>query len=173
MALSSDLLLDGEHLVFTVRTHIKVLFGRFVVTLLVLVAGFALGLHWHGTVRLWLILITLVVAVVWMAPPLLRWLFSTYTLTDQRLIEQQGIFSRSGRIIPLSRINDVSFEKSLGDRLLGCGTLIVHDASEQQGLRIDDIPHVESFHRTISTMVLKAHGQDLGDGTKKVPNGDV
>ncbi len=180
MALSTDLLLDGEHLVISVRTHIKILFARFGLALLIAVAGGAIALL-LGSDRggWWVALATFVVIVVVVLPPLLRWLFSTYSLTDVRLIEQEGIFSRSGRIIPLSRVNDVAFEKSLTDRMLGCGTLIVHDASEQQGLRLIDIPHIESFHRTISTLVLKAHGEDVGPGirggasARKTPDGDV
>ena len=178
MALSTDLLLDGEHLVITVRTHIKILFARFGVALLIAVAGGAVALL-LGSDRYgwWVALGTLVVVLIVVLPSLLQWLFWTYSLTDVRLIEQKGIFSRSGRIIPLSRVNDVAYEKSLSDRMLGCGTLIVHDASEQQGLRLIDIPHIESFHRTISALVLKAHGQPLGPGITAAsdprPDGDV
>ena len=77
--------------------------------------------------------------------PFLRWFLWTYTLTNKRIVEQKGILTRTGRVIPLSRINDVAFEKNLNDRILGCGTLVIHDASEQAGLELRDIPHIEAI----------------------------
>jgi len=68
--------------------------------------------------------------------------------------------TRSGRIIPLARINDVAYEKGLVDRMLGCGTLIIHDASQQAGLRLRDIPHIEDLHRRISRLVLSSHAPE-------------
>ncbi|MCL2466366.1 MAG: PH domain-containing protein [Micrococcales bacterium] len=184
MALSHSLLLDGEHIIISVRTHIKVLFARFGIALLVAIAGGATALLIGGrneTVGWWTAGITFVAVLVIVVPPLVRWFSWTYTLTNVRLIEQSGVVRRTGRVIPLSRVNDVSFEKDLNDRILGCGTLIVHDASEQAGLRLIDIPKIETFHKTISSLVLKAHGQGVGPGisakdaeTKPMaPDGDV
>ncbi len=43
----------------------------------------------------------------------------------------------------MNRISDISYEKSLIDRMFGCGTLIVSDASEQGRVPLKDIPQVE------------------------------
>ncbi len=43
----------------------------------------------------------------------------------------------------MNRISDISYEKGLIDRIFGCGTLIVSDASEQGLVQLKDIPHVE------------------------------
>ena len=95
--------------------------------------------------------------------PFLKWLTWTYTLTNKRIVEQKGILTRTGRVIPLSRINDVAYEKNLNDRILGCGTLIIHDASEQAGLELDDIPRVEAFHRTVTNLVFERHESQKND----------
>jgi hypothetical protein len=63
-------------------------------------------------------------------------------------------------VIPLNRINDVAFEKNLNDRLLGSGTLVIHDASDQAGLELRDIPRIEDMHRTVTTLVDAAHAND-------------
>ncbi|MCL2453722.1 MAG: PH domain-containing protein [Micrococcales bacterium] len=158
-----QLLLEGEQPVISVRTHIKALFGPFALSLLLIAAGvFAVLQVTTSTPRLIIGGIALVAVLLVLLPPWLRWIFWTYTLTNIRLIEQRGVFKRTGRVIPLSRINNVSFEKDFSDRLLRCGTLVVHDASEKEGLKLDDIPHIALFHRTISTLVLKAHGQEVG-----------
>lgn len=159
--LSEKLLLDDETVVAETRTHVKVLLVPFVIGLgLMLAAGFFVG--WvgdtgGGNVR-WIGLGVLALLFCWVTLlPFLRWLTWTYTLTNRRLIEQKGILTRSGRIIPLARINDVSYEKGVVDRILRCGTLIIHDASQQAGLSLHDIPRIEEFHRQVSHLVLESH----------------
>lgn len=163
MALSRKLMLDGEQVVVTTRTHLKVLLVPFVILLAVAFAGGFLaaqvGDAGDGVVR-WVVIGMAVVLVLWGSVlPFVRWFLWTYTLTNKRIVEQKGILTREGRVIPLSRINDVSFEKNLNDRILGCGTLIIHNASEEAGLELRDIPRIEGFHRTVSNLVFDAHRQ--------------
>jgi len=157
VGVSKKLLIEGEHEVLTVRTHVKALFVAFLV-LVVAAAGGGFGAAvTDGALRTVVLVAAFVVILVWAVLPFLRWLTWTYTVTNRRLIEQKGLLTRTGRVIPLNRINDVSFEKHLSDRLLGCGTLIVHDASEQAGLRIHDVPRVEDVHRQLTSLVFAAH----------------
>src|SRR6266540_3682637 len=134
MAIPAKLLGDGERVVWSVRTHWKALLGPAVIAVLVIVAAaFAARLLPDGDVGRWLRVAVIVIAVsavlvlsVW---PLLNWLTASYTLTNRRLITRQGVITRTGRDIPLARINDVAYEHGLIDRLLGCGTLVVESAS--------------------------------------------
>lgn len=161
MARPNKLLLDNESVIASVRTHAKVLWIPFVLGLAaMLAAGFAVGAaggSGDGLPRLMILVIAAVALLIVTVIPFLRWITWNYTLTDKRLIEQRGILTRTGRVIPLSRINDVAFEKGIVDRMLGCGTLVIHDASHQEGLRLHDIPKIEGFHRAISQFVLATH----------------
>ncbi|MEH3033030.1 MAG: PH domain-containing protein [Aeromicrobium erythreum] len=166
MTLSRKLMVEGEQSLTTTRTHVKVLALPFLAMLVVAgAAGYLaarLGDRADGIPR-WIVIGVAVVLLLWLTVvPFLRWYLWTYTLTNKRLVEQKGILTRTGRVIPLSRINDVSFEKNLNDRILGCGTLIVHDASEQEGLRLRDIPGIEDFHRTVTGLVDQAHARGEG-----------
>lgn len=161
MALSRKLLMDGEQVVATTRTHVKVLLVPFVILLVAAFAGGFLaaqvGDAGDGVVR-WVVVGVAAVAILWgTVVPFVRWFLWTYSLTTKRVIEQKGILTRHGRVIPLSRINDVSFEKNLNDRILGCGTLIIHNASDEEGLQLRDIPRIEDFHRTVSNLVFEEH----------------
>ena len=162
MAVSRKLMLDGEKTITTTRTHVKVLFLPFLILLVVAGAGgFLYGKTkdtWDGNLG-YVVLAVAAVLIVWgTVLPFVKWYLWTYTLTNKRLLEQKGVLTRTGRVIPLSRVNDVAFEKNLNDRILGCGTLIIHDASEQAGLELRDIPKIEDFHRTIASLVDVAHG---------------
>jgi len=86
------------------------------------------------------------IAVLWLTvAPLLRWRTTHFVLTTRRVLVREGVLSRSGIDIPISRINTVQFRHSLIDRILGCGTLIVESASDEP-LEFDDIPQVERVH---------------------------
>lgn len=63
--------------------------------------------------------------LIWVLRPVLRWKTTTYKLTTGRLRARERILTRRGRDIPLARIIDVSFSRSLLDRPLGAGRLIV------------------------------------------------
>src|SRR5665648_1247928 len=57
--------------------------------------------------------------------PIIVWLASTDTLTTRRLISRRGVFSREGKDIPIDRVQSVSYRRTLLERMLGCGTLVV------------------------------------------------
>ena len=59
------------------------------------------------------------------------WATTWYTFTNRRFIKRSGLVAKEGRTIPLNRISGVDFEIGVIDRIFGCGTLVVSDASEQ------------------------------------------
>lgn len=85
-----------------------------------------------------------VVLLIWLVLiPFLRWRTTTYTITNRRLITRSGILNKVGKDLPLNRINEVSYERSLIDRMLGCGSLIVQTAAEDGTIVLHDVPDVE------------------------------
>ena len=94
--------------------------------------------------------VTIAILLWFVVKPFLDWLLTTYTFTNRRLITRTGILTRRGHDIPMNRISDISYEKGLVDRIFGCGTLIVSDASEQGLVPLKDIPHVEQAQLRVS-----------------------
>jgi len=103
--------------------------------------------------RLAVAAVAIVLLMWWLTYPLLRWRTTVYQLTTRRMRLRDGIITRSGRDIPLSRITDVSFRKGLLDRLLGCGTLIVESAGEHGEIKLTEMPHVERVQATLFQLV--------------------
>ena len=166
MAFPSKLLNPGEHVVVSTRTHPKALvlpaLGLVVALVLAFVAnGLIEGTT--GTVAVWVIFAVGLVAFV--LGPLLRWLTTTYTFTNRRFIKRSGFIAKEGRTIPLNRISGVDFEIGLIDRVFGCGTLVVTDASEHGHVLLDDIPHVEEVQRTVSAELDRQAGHRADDGS--------
>ena len=67
------------------------------------------------------------------------------TLTDSKVMIDQGLVARTTRNIPLRNIQDVTVSATILQRLLGFGNLIIDNASEQGGTtilrNIDDPRH--------------------------------
>lgn len=170
MGISKKLLSDGEYVVLSVRGHGKALIWPVLVFFLV-VGGVitALMLKPNNTgVASAAAVVAVPLLVVLSLVPFLRWMTSTYTVTNRRLITRQGILTRAGRDIPLFRINDVAYEKGLLDRILGCGTLIISDATEKAGVVLPDIPNVEQVQLQISDLLF-AHDDGNDDDGSRVP----
>lgn len=171
MSVPRKLLVDGEEIVLSVRTHAKALILP-AVTLIVLAAlgGFFTAILGDSSTESWVVIAIWVAVVlgmlVWSVAPFVRWLTTEYTITSKRVLLTSGVFTRKGRAIPLYRVNDVTFEKGLLDRLLGCGTLVISDASEQTGMRLSDVPRIEWVHRQLTDLVFGTNDGADDDGSR-------
>jgi uncharacterized membrane protein YdbT with pleckstrin-like domain len=154
VVISQRLLNEGEHVVLSTRTHVKALIVPAVVLILIAaLAGYLTSLPdgAHASTWRWADWVVAALLIVWfVVRPFLNWLLTHYTFTNRRLITRTGILTRRGHDIPLNRISDISYEKGLIDRIFGCGTLVISDASEEGRVRLNDIPHVEQAQLTVS-----------------------
>lgn len=170
MAFSAKHLARGEQIDLELRTHIKEIFFPLVIGVVTIVVALAGSIWfsnkgWSGWLTLALWILAVIVLCVFVLVPVLRWLTTIYVITNRRLITRRGIINKSGRDIPLYRINDVSYEKSLLDRMFGCGTLIISDASEQAGVRLHDVPRVENVQVRLNELLYQLDDGGDDDGT--------
>ena len=130
-------LLPGENLILKLHQHwifvAKSLMIPVALLLLVAVADFVIG-PGHG-IRTPLTLGIVAIAILWLIVVWIRWRSIVYTLTDQRIKLESGVFSRSEKIIPIDRIQDCTTRQSLVGRILGYGRVEV-DAAGAQGAEV-------------------------------------
>jgi uncharacterized membrane protein YdbT with pleckstrin-like domain len=158
VAFSPKLLGSDEHVAIHTRTHPKRLILPAVALVLLCVAlgvGVALIPDAARPIgQLAVALVALLLAIWLVVLPFLRWWTTTYTVTNRRLITRWGILNKIGKDIPLMRINDVLYERSLVDRMLGCGTLFIQTAAEGGTIKLDDVPHVEQLHLELTELLF-------------------
>jgi uncharacterized membrane protein YdbT with pleckstrin-like domain len=158
MGLPADQLSPGEEIVLEMHEHWKHLLGALLIciaALVGLVVVLALGpdegfFAWLDTLG-WVAFAGVV--LVFGVLPALAWWNRTYTLTNERLATRTGVLRRSGRDIPLTRINDVAFEQGILDRLVGAGTLKVSAASEEGTVVLVDIPRIHQVSLRMNELV--------------------
>ena len=151
-------LAHGETSILEVRRHYSILLGPFLLTLLVLVVVSALGFVLTpgrsdhpvdttlGLVAVFFALRFLWKAVVWWADRLV--------VTDQRLFEVSGILTRKIASMPLEKVTDMTYRRTIAGRILGFGDLIIESPGQKQALEvIGHIPRPDDFYRTVTTLV--------------------
>ncbi len=165
MAYPDSLLGEDEQVVVHKHPHWKALVLP-VLSLFVVVGGgsylgsLAASLSWHLPVWVALGIVGGVLLIWLVIAPVLRWRATHFVVTSQRLMVREGVFTRTGVEIPMSRINSVRFRTGLTDQLLGCGTLIVESASDEP-LEFDDIPRVERVQHLLHQEVATSGHDDF------------
>ena len=166
MAFPSKLLNPGEHVVVSTRSHVKALIVPVLVVVLLVAAVVVLSRSptppWRAVPRAswppWC-------ALWFVVRPVVTWLTTTYTFTNRRFIKRSGFIAKEGRTIPLNRISGVDFEIGVIDRIFGCGTLVVSDASTDGSVLLHDIPDVEQVQLQVSDELHRlASGDRRDDG---------
>lgn len=160
MAISKGLLSEGETVVVDTRTHPKALLVPIFWLVLFLAIAVVVQVEVHQHIVTLVVWVLAVLGILWFTGrPFIEWLTASYTITSQRLITRHGVLTRRGHDIPLTRISDVASERGVIDRMLGCGTLVISDASTDGEVLLPDIPHVEDTQRKLNDLL---HGITSG-----------
>jgi len=150
-------LLPNEQQVITVRRHPAVLIGPSILTLGgLLVAAVLSATALHGNDPLiavvWLAWLVLFVRLVWKA---INWAVDFFVVTSHRILLTSGVVTRKVNMIPLTKVTDMSFQRTLAGKLFGFGEFIVESAGQDQALRnIDHIPYPEQLYLEVCGMLF-------------------
>lgn len=97
-----------------------------------------------------------VVVTWWVLRPFVRWWTTTWTLTTHRLSLRWGVLSRHGRDVPLRRVADLSLRRSVLQRLVGSGTVIIEiagrDGEAQERVVLDDVPQARRVYAELARL---------------------
>ena len=162
MSYPQHLLTEGEEIVTGFRPHWKSLIIPVLWTVLFVVGIVAANelIPDRNTPRYLVYAVLLIGWVVMAVWPTLSWWFTTFVLTNERLIARAGIVARRGVEIPLEVINDVHFKQTIFERMLGFGDLVIESAGEQGQSRFSNIPKPEIFQSEVYR-AREARARDL------------
>jgi uncharacterized membrane protein YdbT with pleckstrin-like domain len=155
MVFPRRLLIEGEELVLDLRPHWIALVLPSVVTALVLVGWILVlaNLPDDGAGRsalLWGSLAVGALILLWYpVRALVAWATSNFAVTSDRVIHRQGFIAKRTMEIPLEAINDVRFQQSILERIVGAGDLVIQSASEFGRNVFANVRSPESVQRTI------------------------
>ncbi|SNT55769.1 PH domain-containing protein [Actinomadura meyerae] len=149
-------LLPHENQVITVRRHPAVLMvpvglllgGLIVAGVLsntVADAGAVISWIWWG----WLILLA------WFVWRVAEWSVDYFVITNQRMLLTTGLITRKVAMMPLAKVTDMSFKRTIAGRMLGYGEFILESAGQDQALtNVDYLPYPEQLYLEVCEMIF-------------------
>ena len=154
-------LLDGERVVVALHHH----WGRIVGPVTLCAGGLLLVLWVDAVVPasirvvgqvMWYAWFALVVWTIWQ---LLAWRHDRFVATDKRLLLTYGLISQRVAMMPLQKVTDMSYTRSIPGRILGYGEFILESAGQDQALRtINWIPSPDHTYRAICAEMFGVPG---------------
>jgi membrane protein YdbS with pleckstrin-like domain len=97
--------------------------------------------------------VVLVLCLLWLGVRYVKWATTSFTVTNERLILRRGVLRRSWREILLDRLTDISCRQTLGDRLLGCGDILLESPGREGQEVFPDLPHPLRIQKEIYRLV--------------------
>ena len=120
--------------------------------------------------------IALIIALVTALYPAylyLEWKYNLWAVTNMRVVDESGFFSRYSKESPLDKINNVEYDQSVWGRMLGYGDVEIQTAAEmgdttykmihQPKLLKDTITHAQEDYKNTQ---VKNQAQQLADAIK-------
>jgi hypothetical protein len=150
-------LLEGERVVIDVRQH----WGVIALPVIYTLAGLFVVMWVDARIRidagflarlLWLVWFGL---LGWMVFQVAQWRHDRFIATDKRLLLNYGLFTQKVAMMPLIKVTDMSYQRSVPGRLFGYGRFILESAGQDQALRrVDWVPHPDVTYRIICTEIF-------------------
>jgi len=160
-------LLPREVQVATVRQHPAVLIGPSALTLGgLLLAGVLSATYVHGLINeiMW---IAWGLMFLWLGWKAVNWSVDYFVVTSERLLLATGFLTRKVNMMPLTKVTDMSFQRTFPGRLLGYGEFIVESAGQDQALRrVRFIPYPEQLYLLICGMLFPSSADDEDDASE-------
>lgn len=161
-------LLDDETIVVAQRQHWAAIAQPVAMAvtgfLLALIAGFSapakLGTLTDFAWKLWFILVAYAVIRI------VVWRRDWFMATDKRLLMMYGVINRRVAMMPLAKVTDMSFNRTVLGRIFGYGQFVLESAGREQALRRID------FIRDAKETYLAIVGEIFGEDEPSSPAAD-
>jgi uncharacterized membrane protein YdbT with pleckstrin-like domain len=153
----AKLLNPGEQVVLDTHPHWWYLAGPVAAASAVVAGGIAALARSAPNAVDYLVLVVLVVALGWLIVRYLRWLTTSLVVTTSRLIHRSGVFSKSGREIPLDQLANISYRQTFFERMLRAGDIVLESAGRDSEEVFPALPRPAQIQNEIYRQ-MEQHG---------------
>ena len=104
----------------------------------------------------WWAWLLLLVRFVWKVAD---WSVDYFVVTSARMLLTSGLITRKVAMMPLSKVTDMSFQRTLLGRMLGYGSFILESAGQDQAFReFHYLPYPETLYLEVCQMIFPGKG---------------
>jgi uncharacterized membrane protein YdbT with pleckstrin-like domain len=159
MAFPRRLLNEGEDVVLDLRPHWWVFVKPVALVAAAVALLFVVAANVDHDVPTYAALLVVLYAVVRLVVAYLRWATTNFVVTTDRIVHRSGVLAKSGREIPLERLNDIAVSQSLFERLVGAGDLLVESGGERGQSHFTDVRSPFTVQNTIYRELERAQAR--------------
>jgi membrane protein YdbS with pleckstrin-like domain len=157
------LLVAGERVARHVRPHWRMLVLPAVLPVVVAFLGAWLvaltrPTPWFVTVLVAVLVVGLALVGWFSFAPVLRWRSTHFVVTDRRILVREGVVTRTGVAVVGASITAVRTTRTVTERLLGCGTLVVAVDDTREPWQFDGIGRVDRVAAEVERMARRRGG---------------
>jgi uncharacterized membrane protein YdbT with pleckstrin-like domain len=133
----------------------------FVTLILVMILDSVMPLSQPVRILLWLSWFAVLGYLIWRW---IEWAMNWFVVTDRRFMLAYGVLHRQVGMMPLPKVTDMRYERTLMGRLLGYGKFVLESAGQEQALNtINSLPDSDRLYVQVCDLLFG--GQDKSDGT--------
>ena len=107
-------------------------------------------------------LAAIIISALWLAQRFAKWKTTNFVITSDRVIFRQGLIAKSGIEIPLGRVNNVNFNQTVFERLIGAGDLLIESGGEDGQQRFSDIRNPQAVQNLLHAQVEAKASRGMG-----------
>jgi uncharacterized membrane protein YdbT with pleckstrin-like domain len=134
---------DEKILLITRQHWLKLVLPCFAWLLLTII----LLIWWADTVTAWIIIL---LAGLYPLIEYINWRHNLWSVTNLRIIDETGFFTRYSKESPLDKINNVEYDQSVWGRIFGFGNVDIQTAAEMGETKYLLIHHPKLLKDTIT-----------------------
>ena len=151
-------LLPHERQVITVHQHPAILIKPIFWVLI----GLALAGWLSNVIASGNGIVLLVIWILWgvvflnLAVRVWEWAVTYFVVTSQRFLLTTGLVVKKVNMMPLTKVTDMSFQRSSMGRILGYGEFILESAGQEQALNhVDHLPYPEQLYLEVCGLIFR------------------
>lgn len=169
----ATVLLPGETLIIAVREH----WAHIVEPVASTAAALALALLVDSNVTsstqffatvLWWVFFAVAIRLFWR---LLQWRHDWFIATDKRLLMRYGLVTHKVAMMPLAKVTDMTYERTVPGQLIGYGRFVMESAGQDQALSVINwVPNPDVTYRAICAEIFHIVPPSEGEGEPGGPD---
>jgi membrane protein YdbS with pleckstrin-like domain len=103
----------------------------------------------------WLSLAVFLASSAWFSWIYADWWVERFVVTDKRVLLTSGLLTRRVAIMPLTKVTDMTYERSILGRILGYGVFVIESAGQDQALsRVEYLPNPDHVYQDVSMLLF-------------------
>ena len=110
----------------------------------------------------YIVLIAIVLSAIWLIIRYAKWITTNFVITNDRVIFKHGVVAKSGVEIPLDRVNNVNFNQSIFERILGAGDLLIESGGDDGQQTFTDVRKPQNVQNLIHAQIEAKNRQRGG-----------